>query len=365
MADEYKKTLTINVKPELDKASAEKIQKELSSTTSHIDTEDINKFKDVKESNYIKEIVKILTDIKKEVGKISSGGGKKSDNGDGDDGKDKESKEEKDKRSKKVMESSLTTSQKIKKSLTDFGNSFTGQLKGTFLQGAQSFSALIGTKLAQVSLDALDKLKALFEDAWNDLKNVINSSIENSGRFNATTSSLYAQYGITGANAYALQGALKETGYGDIETLLNNPWTLTPEIQENLKDWFELYKEQYESSKELSDAYQEFEIEFQKAQMEIKNSIIDFIVENKDLIIGALNAILTIMNGINDIIEFVSGRSGSEKRDAAYDIISSSGNTVNSTFTMNNTYNGIGEKDATWIANTNSLAYAQIKKANL
>lgn len=363
MADEYKKTLVINVKPELDKASAEKIQEELSSTTSRIDVEDINKFKDVKESDYIKEIVKILTDIKKEVSGISAGGDKKSDSGDSK--KDKESSEEKNKRSKKVMENSLASFQKIKKSFTDFGNSFTGQLKGAFLQGAQSFSSLIGVKLAGVLLDAINNLKALFEDAWNDLKNVINSSIENSGRFNATTSSLYAQYGITGENAYALQGALKETGYGDIDTLLNNPWTLTPEIQENLKDWFELYKEQYKSSKELSDAYQEFEIEFQKAQMEIKNSLIDFIVENKDLIIGALNAILNIMNGINEIIEFVGGRGESERRDAAYDIISSSGNTISSTFTMNNTYNGIGEKDATRIANTNSLAYAQIKKANL
>lgn len=335
MADEYKKTLTINVKPELDRASAEKIQAELSSATSRVDVESINKFKDVKESDYGKEIVKILNDIKKEISGISGGGGNK-------DRKTPNGGNDKDK--------------KIPNDLPDIvekrGKNFTGLAKQAVI------------KLKELLNNVLDKLKEIFEDAWNDLKNVINSSIENSGRFNATTSSLYAQYGITGANAYALQGALRETGYGSIETLLNNPWTLTPEIQENLKEWFKLYKEQYESSKELSDAYQEFEIEFQKAQMEIKNSIIDFIVENKDLIIGALNAILSIMDGINDIIEVVSGRSESERRDAAYDIISSSGNTVNSTFTMNNTYNGIGEKDATWIANTNSLAYAQIKKAN-
>lgn len=324
MADEYKKTLTINVKPELDRASAEKIQEELSSVTSKVDVENINKFKDVKESDYGKEIVKILNDIKKELGGTSGGG----------DDKDKKTPND----SPDVVEKR--------------GKRFTALAK-------QAVS-----KLKELLSDVLDKLQEIFEDARNDLKGVINSSIENSGRFNAVTSSLYAQYGITGANAYALQGALKETGYGNIETLLNNPWTLTPEIQENLKEWFKLYKEQYESSKELSDAYQEFEIEFQKAQMEIKNSIIDFIVENKDLIIGALNAILSIMDGINDIIEVVSGRSENERRDAAYDIISSTGNTVSSTFTMNNTYNGIGEKDATWIANTNSLAYAQIKKAN-
>lgn len=340
MADEYKKSLVVNVKPELDKTSVEKFQEEFSSIILHTDIESINKFKDEKESDYQKEVVKALKDIKKE--------GKK-DNGEGGQGK----KPIKGPRDSEGDRNS-----------NPFVKAFGGEIKSYFLGGSANVTTFIATRLAKVLTDALDKLKEIFEDAWSDLREVINSSIGSSGKFNAVTSSLYARYGITGANAYALQGALKETGYGNIETLLDNPWTLTPEIQNNLKDWFKLYKEQYESSKELSDAYQEFTIEFQKAQMEIKNSIIDFIVQNKDLIIGALNAILSIMNGINDIIEMISGRSESERRDAAYDIISSTGNTVSSTFTMNNTYNGIGEKDATWIANTNSLAYAQIKKAN-
>lgn len=228
----------------------------------------------------------------------------------------------------------------------DFAGTFKDSFKTSILGGFDTILGMVGDKFAEVIIKVGEKLmeniKKTFDEAWSTLKNMVNQNISTMDYYNSEYVNLYRNYGLTGEEAYAVQGALKKIGFDSLDDIINNADIVNDQMLDKFNDFYEIYKDEYSKSIELSAEMDSFYDEFDVLKENIKESVIQFIVNNKDVIIGALNAVLSIMNGVNSVVAWLTAnndRSNSERLQATYDIWGATNN--NSSFIVNNTINGV------------------------
>ena len=236
-------------------------------------------------------------------------------------------------------------------------------------QGEKAFNKMKDT-ISKWATKSLEAIKSFVQDALKEMSNMASFSA-NTTKYNATSSEMLMNWGLSGADAYAVQSALQSTGIGSIDTLLTDP-TISKELMDAFKKDVDLARKQYEEDIEIAKEYQKFQREFSVFKRELQKEVIDFFMNNKDTIKSFLEITMQSMKTIVKIVaaigEFLTGEgsykttSDAERQQITSDILGIStngGSTKSITMNMNNTYNGVNYQDKQSLIDSDNLRYRQ------
>lgn len=317
------------------------------------------------DSEILSELKKQLEDIKEEAEKL---GLKEDGNGD----YRRRSPKDKD-------EDQATDDEEEQKS--DFGSGWEDAKKSW---ASEHTAAVYGKKAFDKMADSIEKfkdkalstLKKFSEEALEELEKMASWDVFGSTKYNKDASEMYMSYGLQGADAYAMNRALKATGIDDIETYLTDPMVQGNQaLLDAFNEQYEIARKQYQDDLKIAKAYQEFQREFDVFKRELKKSLIDFFMDNKDTIMTILKFLMKSMQFlvdlVGDIVSFFGGNTAKDRNDEQRqsDMNELLGVTNNSTISydnrsnnvnVNNTYNGVGKVDQSTLQNVGQMTYQQI-----
>lgn len=233
-------------------------------------------------------------------------------------------------------------------------------------------------KIADFASTAKEAIINFVNDAIEAMQEMATWDLQNSKVFNQDAVDMYMQTGLQGADAYGMSKALETQGFGSMDDFIEAMPFMNQEQLDYMKEIAEINAEQYEEDLEVAQAFQEFQVEYDKFKQELQKSLIDFFMKNKDTIMtileGLMNFLSAILEIVSGIFELFSGpreRSEEEKKQVTADILGVSSstltnnNTTNNTsnVNVNNTFNGVGQQDQSWLANTGQMTYQQVIEA--
>ena len=267
-------------------------------------------------------------------------------------------------------------------------NSFFGSFKESFDEllvqasdmnaaGKNAFNNM-QRKIEDFATKAKDAIIDFVNDAIEAMQDMAAWDLQNSKVYNQDAVNMYMQTGLQGANAYGMSKALETQGFGSMDDFIEAMPFMNQEQLAYMQEIAEINKEQYAEDLEVALAFQEFQVEYDKFKQELQKSLIDFFMENKDTIMtileGMMNflgAILNVVDGIFGLFSSARERSEEKKKQVTADILGVSSstltnnNTTNNTsnVNVNNTFNGVGQQDQSWLANTGQMTYQQVIEA--
>lgn len=233
-------------------------------------------------------------------------------------------------------------------------------------------------KIADFASTAKEAIINFVNDAIEAMQEMATWDLQNSKVFNQDAVDMYMQTGLQGADAYGMSKALETQGFGNMDDFIEAMPFMNQEQLDYMKEIAEINAKQYEEDLEVAQAFQEFQVEYDKFKQELQKSLIDFFMKNKDTIMtileGLMSFLSTILEVVSGIFELFSGpreRSEEEKKQVTADILGVSSstltnnNTTNNTsnVNVNNTFNGVGQQDQSWLANTGQMTYQQVIEA--
>ena len=233
-------------------------------------------------------------------------------------------------------------------------------------------------KIEDFATKAKDAIIDFVNDAIEAMQDMATWDLQNSKVFNQDAVNMYMQTGLQGANAYGMSKALETQGFGSMDDFIESMPFMNQEQLAYMQEIAEINKKQYAEDLEVALAFQEFQVEYDKFKQELQKSLIDFFMKNKDTIMTILEGIMSfldaILNVVDGIFRLFSGareRSEEKKKQVTADILGVSSstltnnNTTNNTsnVNVNNTFNGVGQQDQSWLANTGQMTYQQVIEA--
>lgn len=233
-------------------------------------------------------------------------------------------------------------------------------------------------KIEDFATKAKDAIIDFVNDAIEAMQDMAAWDLQNSKVYNQDAVNMYMQTGLQGANAYGMSKALETQGFSSMDDFIEAMPFMNQEQLAYMQEIAEINKEQYAEDLEVALAFQEFQVEYDKFKQELQKSLIDFFMENKDTIMtileGMMNflgAILNVVDGIFGLFSSAKERSEEKKKQVTADILGVSSstltnnNTTNNTsnVNVNNTFNGVGQQDQSWLANTGQMTYQQVIEA--
>ena len=233
-------------------------------------------------------------------------------------------------------------------------------------------------KIEDFANKAKDAIIDFVNDAIEVMQDMATWDLQNSKVFNQDAVNMYMQTGLQGANAYGMSKALETQGFGSMDDFIEAMPFMNQEQLSYMQEIAEINKKQYAEDLEVALAFQEFQVEYDKFKQELQKSLIDFFMKNKDTIMTILEGIMSfldaILNVVDGIFRLFSGareRSEEKKKQVTADILGVSSstltnnNTTNNTsnVNVNNTFNGVGQQDQSWLANTGQMTYQQVIEA--
>lgn len=267
-------------------------------------------------------------------------------------------------------------------------NSFFGSFKESFNEllvqasdmnaaGKNAFNNM-QRKIEDFATKAKDAIIDFVNDAIEAMQDMAAWDLQNSKVFNQDAVNMYMQTGLQGANAYGMSKALETQGFGSMDDFIEAMPFMNQEQLAYMQEIAEINKEQYAEDLEVALAFQEFQVEYDKFKQELQKSLIDFFMENKDTIMTILEGIMSFLDAILNVVDGIFGlfssakeRSEEKKKQVTADILGVSSstltnnNTTNNTsnVNVNNTFNGVGQQDQSWLANTGQMTYQQVIEA--
>lgn len=167
-----------------------------------------------------------------------------------------------------------------------------------------------------------DKVIETMKNLWKNGKAIVEDmatyNLSGSNKYNSSAWDLAEQTGLTGANLYGLQQALKKQGFNSYDDYLDNQYRLSDSARSEMQE--EMDKAVTEWNKLNDSGYfekvQEFDEEWADFKRDLQYAFIDFFIGNKDIIEGALQTAIdvlpSILSAINAIVGFF-GTSASYK----------------------------------------------------
>lgn len=303
---------------------------------------------------------------------------------------------DKDNEKLKAMQAELKRLQKQKEQLdkkveeaTDTkDHSFLGGFKESFDEWREQSSNMnaagkrafdnMQQKIADFASSVKEAIINFVNDAIEAMQEMATWDLQNSKVFNQDAVEMYMQTGLQGADAYGMSKALETQGFGNMDDFIEAMPFMNQEQLEYMQEIAEINAKQYEEDLEVAQAFQEFQVEYDKFKQELQKSLIDFFMENKDTIMAILEGLMNLLGAILEVVDGIFGlfsgpreRSEQEKKQATADILGVSSstltnnNTTNNTsnVNVNNTFNGVGQQDQSWLANTGQMTYQQVIEA--
>ena len=235
----------------------------------------------------------------------------------------------------------------VGKQLKDFGKSFT---------------TMFTNKLATVGTDFAQSLKQLFKDSWTELNNMLKWS----RLTNQEVRNQAFQYGFDPAQNYAFSKVSDLMGISGLEDIAYMNQQQRDKFFEKFNEYSDRYAQLYDSG--FFDTLEQYNWEMEEFKQDLQYSIIQFFVDNKDVIKGVLKFLMSIMSGVAAIANFLikPARTQEEKLADARRILGlTTSNTTNnnSNIRINNTFNGVSQQDRSWLQNAGTMTYEQFLRA--
>lgn len=205
-----------------------------------------------------------------------------------------------------------------------FSSGFTERLTAGIPSSGAEWGSYAAAKLKKVADDAWEKLKDVLRNAWQELGNMLNFSRLTQSQ----TRELAFGYGLNASQAYGMSQAMSLTGISSIEDLAY----ANPTERKLFTDAFKKYTEKYNELADSGffDSMLEYQVEMEEFKQDLKLEVVEFFMENKDLIKTGMKAIMTLAKGalefFNKVIKILTGETGrseSERVQAASDIVGS------------------------------------------
>lgn len=256
----------------------------------------------------------------------------------------------------------------VKDKVEDFGEGFKEQMfpgnaKGEgvdWKQAGQNFASEIGTVLSK----AKDALVNVLKDAWSELDDILKYSLLS----NQNTRDLAFTYGFSGSQAYGYNKAMGIMGLQSEEDLMY----LNPQQREQFFKMMTNFTEKYDSlyDQGFFDEYLNYQYEMAEFKEDMKLEVVQFFMDNKDLIKAGMKAIMTLATGalkaLDSIVSLLRGgrRDESDRIAASTDIINSySNNSRKTDVKIDNTFNNVAKQDQGWLVNAGMTVSEQIVRA--
>lgn len=235
----------------------------------------------------------------------------------------------------------------VGKQLKDFGKSFT---------------TMFTNKLATVGTDFAQSLKTLFKDSWAELNNMLKWS----RLTNQEVRNQAFQYGFDPSQNYAFSKVSELMGISGLEDIAYMNQQQRGKFFEKFNEYSDRYAQLYDSG--FFDTLEQYNWEMEEFKQDLQYSVIQFFVDNKDVIKGILKFLMSIMSGITAIANFLikPARTQEEKLADARRILGvTTSNTTNnnSNIRINNTFNGVSQQDRSWLQNAGTMTYEQFLRA--
>lgn len=253
-----------------------------------------------------------------------------------------------------------------------------------FKQNSKNFNQLgndvfnqIHDTIKEKLVEIVKNVKQFISDALDKIEEIASWDITSSRTYNRNAIDLYRETGLVGSQAYGLSQALQKFGFSSYDDYLQALPTMNKNQQEYFTELIKQNSKQYEESIELSKAIENYQHTFDDFKREMQNEVVKFIAENKDEIMNCLKVgveclkiLAKVVSGIFSLFSSGSERSSNERKQATTEILTSkssknytTNNNQNTNIKIDNTYNGVGKTDQTWLANTGQMTYQQIIQA--
>ena len=241
---------------------------------------------------------------------------------------------------------------------------------GTVMEDISSLLSAENTKQRQAALShildsALSALGKLLNDSFSELENILDFSKLS----NETTRELMFGYGFSSSQAYGYSKAMSVLGFGSEEDL----WYSTDQEKSQFIEAFirytEKYNELYDSG--MFEKMQEYNVEMAEFKEDLKLEVVEFFMDNKDVIKSAMEALIHISEGIIKIIAQLADIAGGPKEDRTMSqrlsdqaaILNNYSNLKTTNISIDNTFNNVAKEDQGWLANAGQLVYEPVVKA--
>lgn len=231
---------------------------------------------------------------------------------------------------------------------------------------ADGFSAAIkGDNFIKTMLNSsVVEFGNIVNDALNELDNMLQYSQFSSSR----TRELAFGYGFSSSEAFAYERALEAVGLTSMEDLMYANTQEQKQFREAFTKYSEKYDELYDSG--FFEKMQEYQFEMQDFKFEMQQEIIEFFINNKDIIMTVMTSVIemseAVLTGFAWLIDFFDrsgARSSSDRAAATSDIISQYSTSKSTNVNIDNTFNNVSKIDQPWLARAGSVTYEQIIKA--
>lgn len=179
---------------------------------------------------------------------------------------------------------------------------------------------------------------------------------------NANTRELAFTYGFSGSQAYGFDKAMRMMGFSSEEDLMYAVAQGGYQA-EKFNELFEKYTSYFENNydQETLDQMEQFNVEMQEMKEDLNQTIVSFIVDNKELIKGALQGILDIGKFLMGGVSWLFGSPASAKNAVAAGSYTSL--SKHSNVSINNTFNTSSEVARREYTNAGMMTFEQMVKA--
>lgn len=213
---------------------------------------------------------------------------------------------------------------------------------------------------------------ALLVKAFNKLKDTVEKVASEYVKYARLTDEAIREqkftYGFSGQESYAYSKTMELMGFSNFEDL----YFMTSKQQQEFNERFSRYADQYEALYQSGffDQLEETQWMLKEYQQEFNYEMLTWLNENKEAIDSILRVGMEIMNAVLQIVGFFirGGKSATRSESAvtakAMDILNmNTTNNKNTNIQIDNTFNGIGKADQSWLANTGEMTYESVIRA--
>ena len=201
-------------------------------------------------------------------------------------------------------------------------------------------------KVYDVVKKGIEAIKTLISDGWEELTNIASYDLANSFTYNGTAWSTMLTYGTSPGQSYAVNKTMTELGVNSEDDLYQA--MMSENFQKKWAERIGYYTDKYNSLADsgMLQTIQEFTLEFEEFKTDFQYQVMDWFVDNKDLIITALNLGMQLMKGILNTVSSIanflgikSSKTATEQKQAAIEVLNSHANNVTTNNTSNTTNN--------------------------
>lgn len=203
-------------------------------------------------------------------------------------------------------------------------------------------------------------IKGAFKDSIKEMKDMLEYSQLSSSR----TRELAFGYGFSSSEAFGWEKALDLVGLESEEDLFYANQQELQQFRKAFEKYSSYYEDLYDSG--FFEQMQEYQFEMADFKNEMQMEIVEFFMNNKELIKNGMKGIMKISEVLLRMFSWLVGAFGSSNDVlTASEIVKEYSNVTNKTnnVSVSNNFNGIGRGDETRLSDMGNLTYAQIIEA--